>query len=57
MMHPVYMPSCDMVFLPHFMKLYKCVERILGFYLNNLISCNVGITEGRDLGSVNLELA
>lgn len=42
------MASCGMV---SFMKIGAGVQAILRFYLSNLRSCNVGITDWRDLRS------
>jgi hypothetical protein len=38
-----------MIYIPGFMKSGAGVQAILRFCLSNLISCNVGITDGRDL--------
>jgi hypothetical protein len=41
--------SCGMIYIPSFMKIGKGIQAILRFCLRNLIGCNVGITDGRDL--------
>jgi hypothetical protein len=48
-MYAVEMYSCDMIFLPNFMKIGTGVESIIRFCLRSLNDCNVGITDGRDL--------
>jgi hypothetical protein len=48
MMYAVEMASCDMIYLPSFMKIGTGVQTILRFCLRNLKGCNVGITDRRD---------
>jgi hypothetical protein len=50
-MYAVGMASCGMIYIPSFMKIAAGVQAIFGFRLRNLSSCNVGITDGKDLGS------
>jgi hypothetical protein len=45
----VEMASCGIIYLPSFMKLGASVHAILRFGFRNLTSCNVGITDGRNL--------
>jgi uncharacterized protein YraI len=49
MMHAVEMASCEMIYLPRFMKIGRGVQAILRFCNSNLNGCNVTITDGRDL--------
>jgi hypothetical protein len=43
------MASCGMICIQSFMKIGTGVQAILMFCFRNLIGCNVGFTEGRDL--------
>jgi hypothetical protein len=43
------MGSGAMIYIPSLITIGSGVQAILRFYLSNLISCNVGITDGRDL--------
>jgi hypothetical protein len=43
------MASCDMIYIPHFMKIGAGVQVVLRLFLINLRVCNVGTTEGREL--------
>jgi hypothetical protein len=45
MKYGVEMTSCDMIFLPSFMKICAGVQAILRFRLSNMNGCNVGITD------------
>jgi hypothetical protein len=49
MMYAVEVGSRGMICLPSFMKIGTGGQAILKFCLRNLRSCNVGITDGRDL--------
>jgi hypothetical protein len=49
MVYAVQMPSSDMMLLPSFINIGACVQAIFRSFLSNLNSCNVGITDGRDL--------
>jgi hypothetical protein len=42
-------PSCVIVYVPHFMKSGTDIPRILGVCLSSLRACNVGITDRRHL--------
>jgi hypothetical protein len=53
MMYNVEMPSCGVIFLPSFTKI-SGGQAILGDFPENVIGCNVGITYGKELGSVPL---
>jgi hypothetical protein len=43
------MGSGDMIYIPCLVKIGAGFEGILRFSLSNLKSCNVGITDGRNL--------
>jgi hypothetical protein len=51
------MVSCDMIYIPSFMKIGTGVQAILRFGLRNLRGCNVCITAGRELWIMPLRLA
>jgi hypothetical protein len=50
MLYAVETASCGMIYFQSFMKIDTGVQAILRFCLRNLRGCDVGITEGRDLG-------
>jgi hypothetical protein len=54
-MYAVEMAPCGMIYLPNCMKIGIGVQAILEFCLSNLNSCNVDITDGRDLRSAPLK--
>jgi hypothetical protein len=49
MEYGIEMVSCDMIYVPSFMKIDAGIQAILRFSFRNLRGCNVGITDGRDL--------
>jgi hypothetical protein len=51
------MASCDMIYLPSFMKIATGVHAILRFCLRNLKGCNVSTTDGMDLRGAALRWA
>jgi hypothetical protein len=48
------MTLCGMIYIPSITNIGTGVQAILSFRLSNLRGCNVGITDGRDLGSMPL---
>jgi hypothetical protein len=49
MMYAIEMTSCDMMYLPSFVKIGPGVQTILRFCLRNLRGCNIGTTDETDL--------
>jgi hypothetical protein len=49
MKYAVEMASCGMIYIPSFRKIGTGIQAILRFCLRNLRSCNVGISDGKDL--------
>jgi hypothetical protein len=49
MKYTIEMASDGMIYIPSLMKIGIDVEVILRFCLRNMRSCNVGITDGREL--------
>jgi hypothetical protein len=49
MKYAVEMPSCNIMYIPNFIKIGTGVQATLRCFLRNLRGCNVGVTVGRDL--------
>jgi hypothetical protein len=49
MEYAIEVASCDMIYIPGFLKIGADVKAILRLFLRNLRFCNVGITGERDL--------
>jgi hypothetical protein len=49
MKYALKMASCNMIYIPSFMKIHTGTQAILRFCLSNSRRSNVGITQGRDL--------
>jgi hypothetical protein len=49
MKYVVEMASCGMIYIPSFMKIGTGAQAILRVCLRNLRSCDIGITDGRDV--------
>jgi hypothetical protein len=50
MEYAIEMASCGMMYIPRFMKIGADIQAILRLCLRSLRDCNVGITDGWDLG-------
>jgi hypothetical protein len=48
-MYTVEMTLCGIIYLPSFMKIGIGIQAIIRVFYRNLMGCNVGITDGRDL--------
>jgi hypothetical protein len=55
-MYAVEMASCGMIYLPNFMKFGTGVQAVLRFCPSSLNSCNVDITNGRDITKCTVEM-
>jgi hypothetical protein len=55
MEYAVEIDSCGMIYMPCFMKIGTGVQAVLRCRPRNLRGCNVGITDGMDLGITPLK--